>query len=783
MCNAMLRMTQTSGIMNQALLLSILLLNHGAFGLQNMKSFVVTSSVTGNTYTTSRLYMAESEKSKVVWNEGKEGVPNWRQAPPAGVQWNQEAIAMPEDYDGNFLSRKSQDYQDRIEDGIATREEKESSSKSKIQWNSNLNFKKSSSPTSEVETSSLNPYDSKSRIQWNVNPTQLHKTAQDKDEGGIANGVEEQAPTITRDTVFDELLSSCSQATSESVAAFGKGGGATGSSEWHGFRTEQSFLEQVEEALGKMVLRSMEEDGSALAWAWLLASPSPIRVTLETNSRFAVYLTVVPSGKNRCPPHSPQSGSLLLTRLLRGQIDQVKHIVGSDGSYREVSTVQHPKFQGEQVWKTFAGSSRQMVNSQGNLLGDEGIAVFLDVIMFPPGKEVFGYDTGALTPDVSSTYPENDGIVVMATPPCDPTLLFTDINSTDSLSGQILSLQSHKAQSGLSLSSTTRKHGQGPEKNEPVTSKEWIKDLVTDVGGLEKELQDITRRVLASRTLPADVRDLMGIRHVRGLLLYGPPGCGKTLIARELAKRLNARPPKMVSGPELLDKWVGEAERNVRRLFIGAEEELERCVAAGGNPLDLPLHVICFDEIDALCKKRGALTGDTSGVRDSVVNQLLSKIDGLKSLDNILVVGMTNRMELIDEAMLRPGRLEVIMRIPEPDQEGRKQILGIHLKNAYETGKISEDVDIDYLVKKTEGYSGAHLVGLVRSGTSFAIERWQEKDQSNDLKGDKLKITMEDFQRALLESGPSVALKSKRKRLKRNIKNLRQKVKARLFLL
>jgi SpoVK/Ycf46/Vps4 family AAA+-type ATPase len=116
-------------------------------------------------------------------------------------------------------------------------------------------------------------------------------------------------------------------------------------------------------------------------------------------------------------------------------------------------------------------------------------------------------------------------------------------------------------------------------------------------------------------------------------------GCGKTLLARELAARLKARPPKIVSGPEVLDKFVGEAERKVRLLFADAEEEHEKCISGGGDTADLPLHVICFDELDALCRARGSLTGDTSGVRDSVVNQLLAKMDGLTGLQNLLVIG------------------------------------------------------------------------------------------------------------------------------------------------
>ena len=121
---------------------------------------------------------------------------------------------------------------------------------------------------------------------------------------------------------------------------------------------------------------------------------------------------------------------------------------------------------------------------------------------------------------------------------------------------------------------------------------------------------------------------------------------------------LNATEPKIVNGPEILDKYVGEAEKNIRNLFIDAEADEARL---GANS---PLHIIIFDEIDAICKKRGSVAG-SSGVNDTVVNQLLSKIDGVDTLNNILVIGMTNRPDMIDEALTRPGRLEVI---PSTDQ-------------------------------------------------------------------------------------------------------------------
>mmetsp|Transcript_10699 Transcript_10699/g.33278 ORF Transcript_10699/g.33278 Transcript_10699/m.33278 type:complete len:734 (-) Transcript_10699:267-2468(-) len=269
------------------------------------------------------------------------------------------------------------------------------------------------------------------------------------------------------------------------------------------------------------------------------------------------------------------------------------------------------------------------------------------------------------------------------------------------------------------------------------------------IGGLTNEFGNIFRRAFAARTFPPHVIRDLGINHVRGMLLHGPPGTGKTLIARQLAKFLKAAEPKIVNGPEILNKYVGQAEENIRNLFADAEKEYKM---QGENS---QLHVIIFDEIDSICKSRGSAR-DSTGVHDSIVNQLLSKIDGVDSLNNILLIGMTNRMDLIDEALLRPGRLEVHVEISLPDEHGRVEILNIHTKNMRAKGYLDSSVSIPALAAQTKNFSGAELEGLIRSATSFALNRKVNvQDLAKSKEMGQISVTQEDFENALLEVKPS----------------------------
>jgi vesicle-fusing ATPase len=269
------------------------------------------------------------------------------------------------------------------------------------------------------------------------------------------------------------------------------------------------------------------------------------------------------------------------------------------------------------------------------------------------------------------------------------------------------------------------------------------------IGGLGTQFQTMFRRAFASRMFPGLVKQL-GINHVRGILLYGPPGCGKTLIARQIGKVLNAREPKIINGPEVLDKFVGGSEEKIRALFADAEKEQAE---SGDSSM---LHIIIFDEMDAVMKTRGSSTGNT-GVSDSIVNQLLSKIDGVDSLNNILIIGMTNRKDMIDDAILRPGRLELHIEITLPNEEGRVQILNIHTASMKTNKRIAQSAidQLPALAAMTKNFTGAEIEGLVRNAASYALARNIDLSSVKTVDEAALAVEWRDFERAFSESVPA----------------------------
>jgi len=192
----------------------------------------------------------------------------------------------------------------------------------------------------------------------------------------------------------------------------------------------------------------------------------------------------------------------------------------------------------------------------------------------------------------------------------------------------------------------------------------------------------------------------MGITPPTGILLYGPPGTGKTLLAKAIANESKANFIS-IKGPEVMSKWVGESEKAVRELFKKAKQVAPT--------------IVFLDEIDAIAPKRGAYSG--SHVTESVVNQILTSIDGLESMEGVVVIGATNRPDIIDSSLLRPGRFDRLILTPSPDLSSREEILKIHTKNM----PLESDVDLKDLAARTEGFSGADIESLCREAAMFAL--------------------------------------------------------------
>jgi transitional endoplasmic reticulum ATPase len=263
---------------------------------------------------------------------------------------------------------------------------------------------------------------------------------------------------------------------------------------------------------------------------------------------------------------------------------------------------------------------------------------------------------------------------------------------------------------------------------EPSAMREVLVELPQvswdDVGGLMDERQEVVEAVEWPLSSPEKF-DRMGIQPPKGVLLYGPPGTGKTLMAKAVANETGANFIS-VRGPQLLSKWVGESEKAIRQTFKKARQ-VAPCV-------------IFFDELDSLAPARSG--GGESRVSERVVNQLLTELDGLEELEDVMVVGATNRPDMIDPALLRSGRFDRLVLLGSPDEEGREEILEIHTEDQ----PLSEDVNLTELAEITDGYVGSDLESIAREAGLIALREDDEADE----------VSMRHFREALEKVRPTI---------------------------
>jgi transitional endoplasmic reticulum ATPase len=257
-----------------------------------------------------------------------------------------------------------------------------------------------------------------------------------------------------------------------------------------------------------------------------------------------------------------------------------------------------------------------------------------------------------------------------------------------------------------------------------------------DIGDLEEVKQELKEAVI----WPLKYKDIL--RHVdakppKGILLYGPPGTGKTLLAKAVATESEANFIS-IKGPEILSKWVGESEKAIREIFRKAKQ---------ASPC-----VVFFDEFDAIAPTRGSGLGDAR-VTERIISQLLTEMDGLEELRDVVVIAATNRPDIIDPALLRPGRFDKLIYVPPPDKNARREIFKIHLRNT----PLLDDVDLDYLAEKTEGYTGADIAGICSTAKMLAVREHLEKyrnDEEAKKHVNELKVSLRHLEEALRKVTP-----------------------------
>jgi transitional endoplasmic reticulum ATPase len=257
------------------------------------------------------------------------------------------------------------------------------------------------------------------------------------------------------------------------------------------------------------------------------------------------------------------------------------------------------------------------------------------------------------------------------------------------------------------------------------------------VGGLGDTKERLRETIQWPLDYP-EVFEQMDLEAAKGVLLYGPPGTGKTLMAKAVANEAQSNFIS-IKGPELLNKYVGESEKGIREVFEKARSNAPT--------------VIFFDEIDSIAGERGQRMGD-SGVGERVVSQLLTELDGLEELEDVVVVATTNRPDLIDSALLRPGRLDRHVHVPVPDGEARRAIFAVHT----EQKPLADDVDLDVLAERTDGYVGADIEAVCREASMAATREFinSVSPEETDTSVGNVRVTMDHFEQALDEVRASV---------------------------
>ncbi len=272
-----------------------------------------------------------------------------------------------------------------------------------------------------------------------------------------------------------------------------------------------------------------------------------------------------------------------------------------------------------------------------------------------------------------------------------------------------------------------------------------VPDVTWDsVGGLEDTKERLREAIQWPLEYP-EVFQQMDMQAAKGVLMYGPPGTGKTLLAKAIANEAQSNFIS-IKGPELLNKYVGESEKGVREVFEKARANAPT--------------VVFFDEIDSIAGERGQHSGD-SGVGERVVSQLLTELDGLEELEDVVVIATTNRPDLIDSALLRPGRLDRHIHVPVPDEEARRKIFEVHTRDK----PLADDIDLDDLAARTEGYVGADIEAVAREASMAATREFIHSVDPEDVDTSvgNVRVTADHFEQALKEVTPSVTEETKEK--------------------